>query len=263
MPIRKNTIKPAPRSILVTGASSGIGAALAEFYAGPGVTLFLSGRNMDRLEQILSLCRARGATAHGQVIDVRDPAAMADWITACDILAPLDLVIANAGISGGTGAGVEDAAQVREIFAINIDGVVNTVQPAIDLMRARRGGQIAIMASLAGLNGWPGAPAYSASKAAVRVYGDALRGALMDDGVGVSVICPGFVVSRMTDVNHFPMPFLMPADRAAAIIASGLARNAACIAFPWQTHALTGFIAAIPSGLRSIILKNMPRKSGI
>src|SRR5690606_14084178 len=122
-----------------------------------------------------------------------DRAALAAWLAEVDREHPLDLVIANAGISAGTGTFGEDERQARGILAVNLDGVVNTVLAAAALMRPRRRGQIAIMSSLAGFRGFPGAPAYCASKAAVRVWGEALRGMLGRDGILVTVICPGYV----------------------------------------------------------------------
>jgi NAD(P)-dependent dehydrogenase (short-subunit alcohol dehydrogenase family) len=173
---------------------------------------------------------------------------------------PLDLVIANAGVSAGTGGGTETGAQVRRILDINVDGVVNTVMPAIELMRPRARGQIAIMSSLAAFRGFPGAPAYCASKAAVRVWGEALRGELHEAGIGVSVICPGYVRSRMTAVNDFPMPLLMEAEKAARIIRRGLARNQARIAFPRRLYAAIWLISALAPGLTDPLLRGLPKK---
>lgn len=249
-----------PGSILITGSSSGIGAALARIYAAPGISLFLHGRNRERLERLSGECAERGAGVSLAAIDVTDGPALADWIEQCDSQAALDLLIANAGISAGTGSGGEDADQTRGIFATNLDGVLNTVLPAIEPMRRRGRGQIAIMASLAAFRGFPGAPAYCASKAAVRVWGEALRGSLRRDGIAVSVICPGFVRSPMTAVNSFPMPFLIDSDRAAAAIKRGLARNKARIAFPFPLAAAIWLLAALPPGLIEPLLDSLPEK---
>lgn len=249
-----------PTSILITGGSSGLGEALARHYAAPGVTLFLSGRDGARLDAVAGACRAHGAEVHGRVLDVTDRDAMAAWIAACDAVRPLDLVIANAGISAGTGLGGEGAEQTRAIFAVNLDGVMNTVLPAAALMRPRRHGQIAIMSSQASFRGMPGAPAYCASKAAVRVWGEGLRGELALDGIGLSVICPGFVTTRMTAKNDFPMPFLMGPERAARIMAAGLARNKGRIAYPLRLYALSWLAAALPDCLMDIITRKLPRK---
>jgi short-subunit dehydrogenase len=251
-----------PRAILITGASSGIGEALARHYAASGAFLALIGRDERRVAQVAAACRLLGGTASTGLLDVRDAAALADWIGAIDAQHPLDLVIANAGISAGTGGSGETVEQARRILAVNVEGVLNTVFPIVPAMRARRRGQIAIMSSLAAFRGLPGAPAYCASKAMVRAWGEALRAELLPDGVGVSVVCPGYVTSRMTARNRFPMPMLMTAERAAAIIARGLARNRARIAFPWPMYALVRAIAALPPGLLDPLLARLPRKAG-
>lgn len=248
-------------AILVTGASSGIGAALAEHYAAAGVTLFLSGRNAERLGAVATACRAKGAEVHAAVLDVTDAPAVERWINACDGVRALDLVVANAGISAGTGSGGEAGEQTREIFRVNLDGVMNTVLPAIALMRPRRRGQIALMSSLAGFRGMPGAPAYTASKAAVRVWGEGLRGWLAGDGITVSIICPGFVTTPMTDVNRFPMPFKMDAARAARIIARGLDSGRERIAFPWPFYALSWLMGVLPPSVADWVGRRLPAKS--
>ncbi len=245
-----------PASILITGASSGIGAALAVEYAAPGVFLALGGRDRERLERTAALCREKGATVTARTTDVRDRTAMLNWISECDGANPLDLVIANSGISSGG----PDGADPLTIFAINVDGVVNTVLPALTAMLHRGHGQIAIMSSLAGFRGLPGAPAYSASKAAVKAWGEALRARHASTGIRVSVICPGFVTSRITDRNDFPMPMLMNAKRAAGIIRRGLARNRARIAFPLPMYIATRIVAALPLWLGDRLLRRSPMK---
>jgi len=248
-------------SVLITGASSGIGRALAIGYAREGRHLYLSGRDAGRLDEAADACRARGAAVDAAVLDVTDAKAVAHWIAECAAARPLDLVIANAGISGGSGGREgEPAAQARRILAVNVDGVVNTVQPALDAMLPARHGHIVIMSSLASFRGFPGAPAYCASKAAVRVYGEALRGEMRARGVDVTVICPGFVKSAMTAKNPYPMPMLMAADRAAAIIMRGLARNRARIAFPWPLYALMWSFGALPPSLTNWMFRRLPKK---
>ena len=249
-----------PRSILITGASSGIGAALARHYAAPGVTLALGGRDAARLEAVAGQCRKAGAGANTEIVDVTDAPAVGRWVEAADDASPLDLAIASAGISGGTAGGYESVEQTQAIFAVNLEGVVNTVQPAADRMAARGRGQIALMSSLAGFRGIPGAPAYGASKAAVRSYGEALRGHLHGRGVGVSVVCPGFIRTPMTAVNDFRMPFLMEPERAARIIARGVARNRARIAFPWPMYAAVWLLGALPPGWTDAALRKLPEK---
>ncbi len=249
------------KSILITGASSGIGDALARRYAEPGVHLALAGRDRARLAAVASDCRTAGATVTEEILDVQDRDRLTAWMREIDEKTPLDLVIANAGVSAGTGSGGETAEQARRIMAVNVEGVFNTVLPAIDLMKPRHRGQIAIMSSLAAFKGFPGAPAYCASKAAVRLWGESLRGDLHSHGIGVSVICPGFVKSRMTAVNDFPMPLLMEADRAAEIIRAGLARNRARIAFPWRLYFVVWALAMLPVSIIDPLLRKLPQKS--
>jgi len=249
----------APRSLLITGASSGIGAALARHYAAPGVALALTGRDRDRLAAVAGACRTQGAAVESAVLDVTDRAALGAWIERMDDGNPLDLVIANAGISAATGRARESEAVARRVLAVNIDGVLNTVFPVLPRFIARRHGQIALMSSLAGFRGLPTAPAYSASKAAVKSLGEAWRGQLAADGIGVSVICPGFVTTRMTARNNFAMPFLMSAERAAEIIARGLARNHGRIAFPWPMAAGAWLLGALPWRLGDRVARRAAR----
>jgi len=248
-----------PKSILITGASSGIGAALARLYAAPGITLALGGRDAQRLSRVAGDCRDRGAAVDAASVDVTDAGATARWIAAADDAAPLDLVIANAGVSGGT-LGGESLDQASAILTTNLDGVVHTVHAAAERMCARRHGQIAIMSSLASFRGLPGAPAYSASKAAVRSYGEALRGSLHRHNVRVTVICPGFVRTPLTDVNRFPMPLLMEAGHAARLIRRGLARDRARIAFPLRLYALAWLLGALPPSWTDRALRRLPEK---
>lgn len=269
----KTTPARNPRSILITGASSGIGKALALYYARPGIHLALSGRHPQRLAAIAEECAARGAIVTEGLFCLRDTDALASWITRADQACPLDLVIANAGISGGTGAApssgppvrqpsLEPPAQSREIFDINLTGLLDTVQTVLPLMAARGSGQIALMSSLASFAGWPGAPAYSASKAAVRYYGEALRPVWAAHNIHVNVICPGFIRTPMTAVNDFPMPFMISPEKAAEIIGRDLARNKARIAFPPLTYLMARAAGALPLPIRLRLLRRMPEKPG-
>ncbi len=250
-----------PAHVLITGASSGLGAALALAFARPGALLSLAGRDELRLNGVAHAARSRGAEIEAAALDVRDRDAMAAWVVAADQRRPIDLVIANAGISGGTHGGPESAEQTRAVFAVNLDGVLNTVLPLIPRMIERGSGQIALVSSLAGHRGFPGAPAYCASKAAVKVWGESLRGELAPKGVRVSVVMPGFVKTHMTDVNDFPMPFLMSAERAAEIIRGGLAKDRARIAFPWPMAMAAWFVAALSPAILDPLLRKLPKKS--
>ncbi len=251
---------PEFNSVLITGASSGIGEALALALAEPGRTLALTGRNGERLAAVAEACRSKGAEAILSALDVTDADGMRAFVIEADARAPLDLAVANAGISGGPGGGKEDLAQTAAIFAVNVGGVFNTVLPAADAMRARRRGRIAIVSSLAGFRGLPTAPAYSASKVAVRAWGNAIRPGLAKDGVGLSIVYPGFVESRITARNKFPMPFLMSGGKAADIILAGLAAGKRSIAFPWQTALMMRIFAALPGPLFDALMARAPAK---
>jgi short-subunit dehydrogenase len=225
------------RSILITGASSGIGAALATALAAPGVTLHLSGRDPTRLAAVADACRAHGATALAARLDVTDETAMAGWIAAAGVL---DLVVANAGVSAGTGDNAPEApSQVRGIVATNLGGVLNTVLPAMAAMRSQPPGadgvrgRIAVIASIAAFVPAPGAPAYCASKAAVDTWTVATALGARRNGIAMTSVCPGYVRTAMTARNRFPMPGLMDADRAARIILRGLAAGRLRVVFPW------------------------------
>jgi short-subunit dehydrogenase len=233
------------KSILITGASSGIGAALASAYAKPNTFLALTGRSSERLKKIALECKKKGAKVVTTTIDIRQEKQLRAWIEKQDKTAPFDLVIANAGISNG---GKEKSENFdREIFAINLFGVLNTVYPAIDLMQSRKRGQIAIMSSMAGLYGFPRSPAYSASKAAVKTFGESMRNRLRSHGIKISVICPGFIETPLTATNEYKMPFLIPVAKAVQIIQRDLSKNKGIIAFPWQMKLFMWILRVLPT----------------
>lgn len=246
--------------IVITGASSGIGQALAKQYARPGILLALTGRDASRLRAVAETCRQRGAAVEAETVPVTDHAAMQAFIGRIATKARLDLVIANAGVSGGFKDWDDFDAYVRGITSVNIDGVLNTVNPAIPIMVKQGGGQIAIVSSIAGLLAMPGAVPYSATKHFARAYAEELRGRLAQEGVRVSAICPGFVTTRMTARNKFPMPFLMDEHRAARIIRDGLARNQGRIAFPWPMLAMVRLLGLLPYPLLDWLLRRSPAK---
>lgn len=246
-----------PRSILITGASSGIGAALAERYAAPQTHLALCGRDAVRLAAVSERCRQRGATVLDACLDVTDAATVAAWIEAAEAAAPLDLVIANAGIQGGLwrdGLG-ETRDELDRVMRVNFAGMCNTIYPALPAMRRRGRGQIALVASLAALRGLPVSPGYCASKAAVRIYGEALRSWLAEEGVAVSIVLPGFVETRLSRTVSGAKPFMMSPERAAAIICRGLAKGRRQIAFPFRLYLGMQLLRALPAGAADRILR--------
>lgn len=248
------------KTVFITGASSGIGASLAELYANDETALFLCGRNEERLEKTAQICREKGAFVKVMAFDVNDAQATMNAIYQANALHKIDLVIANAGISSGILGIDEDMDATRMIMQTNIFGVVNTVLPVIKVMRQNGGGQIAVMSSMAGYRGLRNCPAYSASKNCVKAWGEALRGFLEKDKIKVNVICPGFIKTPLTDANGFFMPFLMQPEKASKIIQKGLAKNKAVIAFPTVMVFSVWFISVLPSCLFHGILKLLPQK---
>lgn len=250
------------KHILITGGNSGIGEALALHYAKDGVCLSLCARNKERLNDVAQKCQAKGADVHITAIDVTDKSAMNEWVRSRDKEMPLSMVIANAGV-GLTDANVDTEQgmnQSEKTLHINMDGVVNTIHPVIPNMVGRKNGQIVLISSLAGYRGFPETAAYSASKAFVKVYGEGLRGTLAKHNVQVNVVCPGFVRSRLTDQNTCPMPFFMEADKAAAVIAKGIANNKGRIAFPWPMALSVWFLSALPDCVAEWVTRKFPPK---
>jgi short-subunit dehydrogenase len=245
------------RHVLITGASSGIGRALALRYADPSRSLTLFGRNAERLDDVAQACRALGARVETATVDVRDREAMAHHVAQAAEREPLDLVIANAGVATGLSSGqyAEDPGAVRAAFSINVLGVLNTVEPAIEAMCARRSGHIAMVGSMAGLRGLPYSPAYCATKAAVHLYADSLRGALHPHGVNVSLIVPGFVTSPMTERLNAWQPGRVSDKKAAQIIMRGLERGDAIIAFPLFIYYALRFFTILPPRIVDAVMR--------
>ncbi|MEO3470269.1 SDR family NAD(P)-dependent oxidoreductase [Roseomonas sp. CAU 1739] len=250
--------------VLITGASSGLGRALAGGCARPGAVLHLSGRDAARLDEAAAACRARGAEVRPVVLDVRDADAMAGWIAGAG---RLDLVIANAGVSAGTGGTAEPSDQTRRIFDINVTGVLNTALPAIDVMAAQAPGKdglrgrVAVVASLAAFVAAPGAPTYCATKAAVQRWAEALDASERRRGIRMHAICPGYVRTPMTARNAFKMPFLMDAEEAARRTLDGIARGRTRIAYPWPTYAGARILGMLPIAARAWFFSRMPAKA--
>ena len=252
------------RHVLVTGASSGLGRALALACAGEGVALHLGGRDPGRLEAVAEACRAAGAAARPQVVDVRDAAAMAAWIAGAG---RLDLVLANAGISAGTGGTVEPASAARSVFETNVTGVLNTALPAIEAMAAQPPGpdglrgRVAVVASVAAFVAAPGAPAYCASKSAVQRWAEALDASERRRGIRLHAICPGYIRTPMTARNAFPMPLLMEPEEAARRTLAGIAAGRTRIAYPLPLYLAARLAGALPPGPRALVFNRFPAKA--
>lgn len=253
--------KPAqPRRVFITGASSGIGAAFARFYAAEqGAQLGLVGRNSERLNALASELSAECAI---YTLDVRDSdglqRAAQDFMQRFGIP---DIVIANAGVSRGTlTEHAEDSAAFRAIMDINVLGMVHTFQPFLAPMRQAGQGSLAGIASVAGLRGLPGAGAYSASKAAAIAYLESLRVELAASGISVTTICPGYIRTPMTAVNPYPMPFLMDVDTAARKMARCIDRRKRYVILPWQMAILGRLMKLLPAAVWDWAMKHAPHK---
>jgi short-subunit dehydrogenase len=205
------------------------------------------------------MCRERGAEVIEACIDITDAAGVAAWVNDVDGASPLDLVIANAGVQGGLwrdGAG-ESLDELHRVMEVNFGGVSNTIHPVLPAMRRRRRGQIALISSLAALRGIPFSPGYCASKAAIRIYGEALRSWLAPEGIGVSVVLPGFVETPLSQTVRGPKPLMLLPERAANIIRRGLARGRRQIAFPYPLYLGTQLMRALPAALVDPILRRV------
>lgn len=242
--------RPAPRVIAITGASGGLGQALVGCYAAPGLRLLLCGRDAARLGTVAQQATRAGAEVEILTASLVEPVAFAAALAAFDARFPIDLLIANAGVKTANSRGVEDAAQLQRVIAVNLTGTILSVQAVLPGMRARGAGQIALLSSLAARSPHPDLLSYSATKAAVEAYAIALRRSLDGSGVGVSLVLPGFVDTPMTHRHKGAIPFLMSAPAAARRIKAGLDSGRRTIAFPRRLALLiTLRNALLPSAL--------------
>ncbi|MBX9810763.1 MAG: SDR family oxidoreductase [Burkholderiales bacterium] len=247
------------RRVLITGASSGIGAALARSYAARGATLGLVARREAELRQLAAQLDCDCAV---YALDVRDGAALRQ--AAADFMSRHgcpDVVIANAGVSLGTLTEYpEDVQAFQDVIDINVVGMVKTFQPFVTPMREAGRGALVGIASVAGYRGLPGAAAYSASKAAAISYLESLRVEFKRSGVKVVTICPGYIATPMTEKNPYPMPFIMSADTAARKITSIIERGGTYAVIPWQMALVARVLRVLPNRLYDRLLARAPHK---
>jgi len=246
--------------VFITGASSGIGEALAVYYAGKGATLGLAARRHD----VLAGLNQRLGGGHAcYALDVADAPALHD--AAGDFIARFgvpDIVIANAGVSAGTLSEYEeDLAVFRRIMDINVYGMAATFAPFIAAMKAAGGEKRLVgIASVAGIRGLPGAEAYSASKAAAIAYLESLRLEMRPCGIKVVTIAPGYIETPMTAVNPYKMPFLLPANHAAERFAAAIERGVSYTVIPWQMGVVAKVLRVLPNWLYDRLFTSAPRK---
>jgi len=236
------------KTILITGASSGIGAALAMVEARPEVTLLLWGRDAARLADVAASCRARGAEVHTEIFDLRDTAGFAPKLAAADAATPIDLAIFNAGL-GGTApdnAAAESPDSARAVAEVNFVAPIVGANLIADVMARRGGGQIVLVGSIAESYPLPMAPTYAATKAGLRMFAEALRLRLAKHRVRVTLVSPGFIDTPMSQSVTEPKPFLLPVDKAAAIISRKVAAGAHTIIVPWQFRLIRALTELLP-----------------
>jgi len=240
-----------PRCIIITGASRGLGATLARQWAAPGVLLGLIGRDALALAEVAAACEAKGATTRIALIDVRDADALAALVLGWDDAVPVDLVVANAGITSGTrpDGALEGHQAATQVLAVNLQGAVNLVEPLLPRLLARRAGRVALVASVAAFRGLPDSPAYCASKAGLWAYGESLRALLGPRGVGVTNIAPGFFDSAMSRRFQGSHPFKLTGEAAAARIVAAIARDAGRSIFPRRMGFSLRLLELLPAGL--------------
>lgn len=246
--------------VFITGASSGIGAALARHYAEQGATLGLAARRQQALTDLLADLPGHHAA---YALDVSDAPALA--AAAADFTArhgAPDIVIANAGVSVGTLSECpEDLAAFRKVMDTNVFGMAATFAPFIGPMAAAGGDRRLVgIASVAGIRGLPGAEAYSASKAAAIAYLESLRLEMAPKGIKVVTIAPGYIETPMTAINPYPMPFLLPAAEAARRFARAVAKGTSYTVIPWQMGVVAKILRLLPNWLYDRLFTQAPRK---
>lgn len=236
------------RTAFVTGASGGIGEALARALAAEGIEVAVSARRSEELDRVAEAVRQAGGRARTYPLDVRDPEETVRTLRrADDAMGGIDLVVANAGVGREAWSGKLTYEDCEPLLAVNVVGATATLTALLPRMVERRRGHLVGISSLAQYRGFPRNAAYSASKAYLSTFLESVRVDLRGRGVAVTDVRPGFVRTEMTAKNKFRMPLLVEADAAARIIVRGIAHERAVIAFPWPLAALMRSSSLLPT----------------
>lgn len=236
--------------IWITGASTGIGRELARQYAQAGDNVFATARSESNLASLVDECAPYSGSVTAIAGDVCDPARMSAIVKEiCDQAGVPDLVVFNAGTHKPTSATQFVLDDHLRLMDINFNGVLNGLDACLPALLERGSGQIAVVASVAGYRGLPRAGAYGASKAALINLCESMQPELKAKGIDLRLVCPGFVKTPLTDLNQFPMPFLMPVDKAVKAMIRGLEGSKFQIVFPWRMSVTMEMLKRMPNRL--------------
>ena len=242
------------KNIFITGASSGIGEYVAYEYAKQGATIGLAARRKKALEKVSAKCEELGVKPIIYEVDVSDQLVTKNAID--DFIAKaggIDIVIANAGISGKVNLDNGDSTEINKMLSTNILGVANTVVPTLPTMIKQQSGKVVVISSIAGFRGLPGRSSYSASKVAVRFMANSWRSSFIKDGISVTTICPGFIDTDMTSSHKYKMPFLMDVDVFAEKMVNAIEKKKKTYIAPWQWRFVIPLIKAVPEWLLNYV----------
>lgn len=251
------------KTVLITGASSGIGAALAEEVGRYGARVGLMARRRPELDLIARAIEAGGGRALPLSADVADRDAVQAAVDELErVLGPVDVLVANAGIGGGGTAREMDVGGIERVFAVNFLGAVHAVAAVLPGMRTRRSGHLVAVSSLAGWRGLPGSVAYGPSKAALSRFCESLRVQLRPEGIRVTLVHPGFVKTPLTDKNEYPMPFMVPVERAARLIRRAVEQGKSELCFPWPMVLAARLLRIMPNSIFDRVARRLTSNPG-
>ena len=249
------------KRVFITGASSGIGEYVAYEYAKKGASIGLASRRREVLEKVAKKCKELGGKPNIYSIDVGDAVATKSAIdNFIKINDGIDIIIANAGISGKVDMESGNSNKINRMLSTNILGVSNTVLPVIPAMLKQRSGQVVVVSSIAGFRALPGRSSYSASKIAVRFMNNSWRFSFQNQGISFTTICPGFIATNMTSKNRFQMPFLMNVEKFAPKMVRAIEKKKKIFLAPWQWHIIVPLIKIVPDWLINVVASKRVQK---